>query len=84
VRTMIILRAFPNECLSAEEISTHYRDWFRMSCSVAKISSSIKTLVKNGWVEKIDEGGARVLKYKIANLDTPLKSLFGEEENLGR
>ena len=79
---MIILREFPNECLSAEEIAKHYRDWFRMSCSVAKISSSIKTLVKNEWVSRIE--GERKLQYKIQNCTSPLKSLFGEEDNLGR
>ena len=33
VRTMIILRAFPNQELTAEDIATYYRDWFRLSCS---------------------------------------------------
>ena len=84
VRTMLVLRAFPNECLTADEIATHYRDWFRMSCSPAKISASIKTLIKNGWVEKIDDGGQKLLTYRIANCNSPLKSLFGESGNLGR
>lgn len=82
VRTMIILRALPNQELSGHEIADLYREWFRMSCSPAKISSSIKTLIKNGWVMKID-GGER-LRYKISNTTAPLKSLFGEEGNLGR
>tara|TARA_Y100000310_G_scaffold335710_1_gene418446 strand:+ start:505 stop:1224 length:720 start_codon:yes stop_codon:yes gene_type:complete len=82
VRTMIILRAFPNEDLSSDEIATHYRDWFRMSCSAAKISSSIKTLIKNKWVTKFD--GGRVFTYTINDTKTPLKSLFGEKDNLGR
>jgi len=84
VRTMLVLRAFPNECLTADEIATHYRDWFRMSCSPAKISSSIKTLIKNGWVEKIDDGGQKLLTYRITDSKSPLKSLFGEVDNLGR
>jgi hypothetical protein len=79
---MIILRAFPNEDLSSDEIATHYRDWFRMSCSAAKISSSIKTLIKNKWVTKFD--GGRVFTYTINDTKTPLKSLFGEKDNLGR
>ena len=84
VRTMIILRAFPHGNLTSDEIAGLYRDWFRMSCSAAKISSSIKTLIKNKWVNKFDDGGGRAFTYTINDTQTPLKSLFGEEENLGR
>jgi hypothetical protein len=84
VRTMIILRAFPYQELTADDIATFYRDWFRLSCSSAKISSSIKILIKNGWVSKTDDGTHNAFTYAINDIDTPLKSLFGEEENLGR
>ena len=84
VRTMIILRAFPQESLSAHEIATCYRDWFRMSCSAAKISSSIKTLIKNGWVQKFDVESGKAFTYTINDTKTPLKLLFGEVDNLGR
>ena len=84
IRTMIILREFPNRALTAEDIAQYYRDWFRLSCSRARISSSIKTILKNEWVQKIDEGG-RVATYKIKDMNTPLKVLFGETESiLGR
>ncbi len=80
---MIILRAFPQESLSAHEIATYYRDWFRMSCSAAKISSSIKTLIKNGWVQKFDVESGKAFTYTINDTKTPLKLLFGEVDNLG-
>ena len=81
VRTMIILRAFPNEDLSSDEIAGHYRDWFRMSCSAAKISSSMKTLIKNGWAHKFD---GRVFTYSINDTTSSLKSLFGESDTSRR
>ena len=80
VRTMIILRAFPDREMGADEIAEHYRSWFRLSCSRSKISSSIKTLIKNGWVRKIDQPSDRASFYQIVDTDTPLKSLFGEEQ----
>jgi len=84
IRTMIILRSFPNRELTANEISQHYGDWFRMSCSRAKISSSIKTIIKYGWVQKIEGKDGRVATYKILETKNSLKQLFGEENNLGR
>ena len=85
IRTMIILRAFPNQELTAEDIASHYRDWFRLSCSPNKISSSIRTLLKAGWVRKTAVASQRAATYSIIDETTPLKSLFGEtEEMLGR
>tara|TARA_B100000745_G_C19844008_1_gene279939 strand:- start:115 stop:360 length:246 start_codon:yes stop_codon:yes gene_type:complete len=81
---MIILRAFPTKQLSADEIAQYYRDWFRLSCSSSKISSSIKTILKSGWAKKIDNGD-KAAYYTIVNTNTSLKSLFGEcEQVLGR
>jgi hypothetical protein len=55
-----------------------------MSCSAAKISSSIKTLIKNGWVQKFDVESGKAFTYTINDTKTPLKLLFGEVDNLGR
>ena len=79
VKTMIILRAFPDKEMGASEIAEHYREWFRLSCSPSKIASSIKTLIKHGWVKKITKGNDRASAYQIVNTTAPLKSLFGEE-----
>ena len=84
VRIMIILRAFPNEYLKADEIAHHYMMWFRLSCSASKIASSIKTLIKNGWVSKIHQAQYEIATYTIANTTAPLKELFGESETCGR
>ena len=80
VRTMIILRAFPKEQLTADQIATYYRDWFRLACSAGKIGSSIKTLIKNGWVDKITDGTHTQFRYSIRDENSPLKSLFGETD----
>lgn len=80
VRTMIILREFSNEYLTADEIAYHYREWFRLACSASKIASSIKTLIKNGWVSKIHQATQPIATYAIVNTTTPLKKLFGESE----
>ena len=85
IRTMIILRAFPYQALTADQIATYYREWFRLSCSQSKIASSIKTIVKEGWVQKIDQAKGEAATYTIKNMNAPLKILFGEtEEMLGR
>jgi hypothetical protein len=80
VRTMIILRAFPNEQLTGDEIAHYYREWFRLSCSSQKIGSSIKTLIKNGWVNKITDGIHTQFSYSICDENSPLQTLFGESE----
>ncbi len=80
VRTMIILREFSNEYLTADEIAYHYREWFRLACSASKIAASIKTLIKNGWVSKIHQATQPIATYAIVNTTTPLKELFGESE----
>ena len=84
IRTMIILRAFPNQELTTYDIASHYRDWFRLSCSPTKIACSIRTIVKAGWVRKTEVASQRTT-YSIVDENTPLKTLFGETEGkLGR
>jgi len=79
VRTMMILRAFSDKEMSADEIAEYYRNWFRLSCSSAKIASSIKTLIKYDWVRKIEQPADKASFYQVVDTKSPLKSLFGEE-----
>jgi len=78
VRIMRLMRFYEGD-MTAQQVATHFREWFGMSCPTGRAASLFSYLVKKGWITKIQENPKKPATYRIKDKDTPLKLLFGEE-----
>ena len=79
-KIMRVLREFPNEPLTAKQVSAYWNEWYgNTSCSPHKSANLMKMLMAKNLVAKI-QNGTKVATYKSLRNKESVKSLFGEEE----
>ena len=79
VRIMRVLREFPNQPLTSQEVAFYWTKWFgNTSCTAHKSANLINILIPKGMIERIQIGKETATYLSLKNNES-LKSLFGEE-----